>query len=237
MQNSATIAVPTGVNSLDEITFCCKSRTASCIYIKSDHVKFGICFYAIFGWSHCYHHSLFDTALGNNSGLLQFNIYRTLFRDILGAVHKNVNGTIMSPEEPSPLWYAQAAHQTKIHPQRDHGRLFVMENFYILHILARHLFLLSDAEIEVLGIVQLKHIDTLNRSAIKQAIDAFEQVSIGAWKLCQAFNKPVRGVSIPTVARNTEFIVFEDRAVLVSYIDRLESTPRDPVQDANDHAI
>lgn len=55
-KNCASVVLRTGVKSLDENTVRCKGRTSAPPYIRSNPVKFGICFYVVAKWRNIFTH-------------------------------------------------------------------------------------------------------------------------------------------------------------------------------------
>lgn len=120
----------------------------------------------------------------------------------------------MSPTAPPCLWCTQLAHQTEIHSQHDHGRMVVMENIYKRRVLAWQLFLLNDAEIEVLGPVQLNSVDSLNQPTVKHAINALKQASRGAWELYQANKSPFVAIPYPKLRSKRDIMCWRTKLKL-----------------------
>lgn len=235
-QNDATMAVPTGVSSLEENTIRCKGRTAARTYMKSKPVKFGIRFYAIVGRGRCYLHSIFDNGSGNKTGQSPVMRYTSVFQDLRRPVENSIDGSIVAKGSASVLWCAQAAHQTKVHLTPQHGRLLVMDNFYTRHTLAPQMNGLSDGEMFVLGTV-LNLIDAINRPVVNNAVESLNAAERESWMLYQSFNFPAERNGAPTVATKSGLIVLKDRLVVTLYINYLSDTPSQRIQRPSDHSI
>lgn len=81
-RNAASVAVPTGFQSLDELSVRCCARTTATTYIPNKPIKYGIRFYTVVGHNSKYIHSIFDNNSGNKTGLSLSDSYCALFRSL-----------------------------------------------------------------------------------------------------------------------------------------------------------
>lgn len=94
-KNAASVAVPTGVSSLDENTIRSKGRTVARSYMKSKPVPNGIRFYVVVSWNDAYLHSIRDNGSGNKTGTDPTVAYTSVFREMHGCLRKAVNDKVV----------------------------------------------------------------------------------------------------------------------------------------------
>lgn len=90
-RSAATIAVPTGIQNLDEISVRCSARTAAKTYMPNKPIQYGIIFYAIVGNSFRYIHSLYDKNSGNKTAISPAYSYCLLFRSLRGVYARKID--------------------------------------------------------------------------------------------------------------------------------------------------
>lgn len=76
---------------------------------------------------------------GNMTGQSPVQRYTYVFRILLWAVDRKVDGSLVAKSSSPALWCAQISHQTQLHSTTDLGRLIFMGNFYTRHVLALQL--------------------------------------------------------------------------------------------------
>lgn len=78
----------------------------------------------------------------------------------------------------SAFWWVQFAQHTQLSPQSD-GRTLFTDIFYTRHMLAMKIESLKDGEAKLLETVRFSNIDSLNRSAVKEAVGMLTQKDVG----------------------------------------------------------
>lgn len=68
------------------------------------------------------------------------------------------------------------------------GTLLVLDSLYTRNVLGRKFDLLSNRKSVILGIVLFNNIDSVNRHAVKRAMDDLSYAESGVWKMCQVFH-------------------------------------------------
>lgn len=130
------------------------------------------------------------------------------------------------------------AHQTQLHPAKQGGRFFVMDNFYTRHLQGRQLDIMSDCECKILGTVRFNNVDGPNRPALKDAIESLRNASPGDWRRVQVYNQGNTAESPLTIAEKCGFVVFKDRSIVAFYKNNLADTPIARVHQPDDaHAV
>lgn len=200
-RSAANIAVPTGVQTFDEISVRCSARTMAKTYMPNKPIKYGIRFYAIIGNPSMYIHSIYDNNSGSRIGMSPADAYCSLIRFLRGVAMRKFDQKMDKRDSASALRCLQIAHQTQPSPQRT-GRLLVTDNFYTRHLLAKQIQQLTDNEVNLLGTVRFNNIDSLKSKNVKDAVETLKRkyVPRGHWYLCQAVNLDKNGSNECSVA-------------------------------------
>lgn len=77
---------------------------------------------------------------------------------MINGYERKLDPRLVKKESASALWCLQMSHQTKEHPMSC-GRLYVTENDYTRHVLAKQLLILTDGEENMLGTVIMNNVD------------------------------------------------------------------------------
>ncbi|EGZ07378.1 hypothetical protein PHYSODRAFT_529221, partial [Phytophthora sojae] len=126
----ASIAVPFGISSIDEIGVRTKARTLARPFMPLKPDKFAIRFYAVVGWESLYVHSFWDNGSGNTMPTTAAQRYTHLFPSLRHPLHVTLNrpDIPVDPKAAAALWVAMIAHQTKLHQSTTGRRLVVSDN-------------------------------------------------------------------------------------------------------------
>jgi Transposase IS4 len=189
---SAEIAVPLGMNALNDASCCTKARTTtkSCITNKPD--KYAIRFYAVVSNYNTYLHGLLDNRSGNRTGISGTDAYcmmnkclKSLYDQLL---HNNKN---IEKGSPTALWTMMMAQRIKIFCDPSNKQVFLMDNYYARHILllARALKMTTQDEARIVGTIKFTNIDAKNRPHLTKAITLIKNETHGSWKIVRYFDK------------------------------------------------
>lgn len=145
---------------------------------------FGIRFYAVVRWSHCYLHSLFENGSGNprgnRSGTTAVQRHNRIFRHLRGTTIRNLDESLVAPSSASALWCSKLDHQPHNHPCSEHGRLVVRDKFDTRHVTARQVHKLTDGETKIISTVKFNDIHGLKQAAVNSAIEIVKEPGVGA---------------------------------------------------------
>lgn len=141
----------------------------------------------------------------------------------------------MGGKRATAQWCIQVGRQMQFHPVR--GRLFAIDNFYTFHVLGRPPDHLSDLECRILGTVRFKNIDCVNRPGVDRAMDDLSHAERGLWKLSQAFHNSTQRNGLLDKAKNCGYIVFKERAVVVTHSNVLKDIPLQQLSGSNEHTV
>lgn len=245
----ASVAVPVGVSSIDEIGVRTKARTVAKSFMPLKPDKFAIRFYAVVGWQSLYVHSMWDNGAGNTLPTTASQRYTQLFPSLRRALE----GTLaradihIDGKMASSLWTAMIAHQTQLYPAESGRRLVISDNFYTRHDLAKAILAMTDGEVRMLGTARLDWAGRLNRDALADSVKRVAQMPRGSWELIAAVDSHVdskkerdahvrRQKKLPAHLRTAYappiqfsdragFVVFLDKQPVIFYTNDLSRTP------------
>lgn len=163
--------------------------------------------YAVVGWRYAYLHSLMDIGFRNKPGVPPVLSYTKIFRQLRGAVHRKFGNDDIPSNSASALWCTQIAHQTQLYPTPSEGWLIIAGNFSTRHVLVSKLLLLSDRNCHVLGTLRLKNVDSRNKPAVEEVVEALKKAERGKQLLCRVQNAPTEETE-RTVAKNCGYLAF-----------------------------
>ena len=223
-KNCVKNAVPLGVTAFDENGIRSRGRCAAISYIKMKPDQYAIRLYASVSWAHTYMHTFSDNGSGNKfmedsscalSYAAEFRAISKLLRHMDG-MDDMCQGT---------LWMLMMAHQTKLYPDPTGRRLFVTNNYYTRHILAKNLKKKTDGEARMTGTMKWTNMRAHDRDTLAKATAVLDKKLRGAWVLCQvreSKEKPTRasgggrvGVPVETLPDiiGREFVDLEDMKI------------------------
>lgn len=142
LNNCTSLSGSLGVSSVDENKIRCKGRTAAHSYMKSKPMKLGIRYYMVVSCVIPFLDSLWDKHYGNKTKITPPVGYCTLFRELRSVYVRKIDENLVRKDSPSALWCLQMCRQVKVYPTEG-GPLYVIENFYARHLLAKNLLIMT----------------------------------------------------------------------------------------------
>ena len=183
-RNCISTAVPTGVTAFDENGIRSRGRCAAISYIKMKPDQYAIRLYASVSWAWTYLHTFSDNGSGNKfmEDSSCARKYATQYRSI-SKLLRNMDG--MDDLCQGALWMLMMAHQTRLYPDPSGRRLFVTDNYYTRHTLAKNLKKETDGEARLLGTMKYTNMKKHDRETLEKATAVLESKPRGSWVLCQ----------------------------------------------------
>ncbi|KAE8899747.1 hypothetical protein PF007_g16673 [Phytophthora fragariae] len=248
-QKFASIAVPVGAISLDEITVRTKARSSAKTFMPSKPDKYGVRFYGVFDWQSLYAYSVWDNGSGNRTRTVPVERYVDVFPALRTAIFRTLerDDIPVKRKDASAVWVAMCGHITKTFPASSSRRLLVCDNFYTRHNLAKTLLAFTDGEMKMLGTVRI----SLQGKWISPTLDAakarMDAAPRGSSELVAAIDVPTGWEKLqeahkraqkkppphlqtayapPTaIVHNAGYVVFCDKLTVVFYTNDLAGTP------------
>lgn len=113
----------------------------------------------------------------------------------------------------------------------------VIDNFYTRHFLSCQLDRLSDGECKVLGSVRFSNIDSVNRAALKEAIESLKHEELGERRLDQVVDKGEDSTAPFRAAQTAGIVMFKDHSVVPCYTNDSADTPTSRIHTPVMHAV
>lgn len=248
LETFSNIAVPYGVSIYHERHLKGKARKDKKNYISPSDIKAGVYFDAITGWNTMYLYSLNDKVFSANLQgekiLWYANRYPELKARFINAFPELAlllfeNQTIDIPDLDEELrvavWTLQLAEQSLNYPSHINKKVVLTEHSFTSHTLAKKLLIMTNYQTRMIGGVELKRVEEINRPDLTEATKFMTERELGEWVLVAAYDKfdnpnaftdPYQMSSGVTKVKspNAGYIVFKNKHTIL-YTNDLAKTP------------